>query len=428
VARHTVLGQWHRRHGANPAEFAGYEMPLWYPAGARAEHLAVLAAVGVFDTSHMAVLRVSGPGAFGLLQHCHTRDLGALLPVGDPPRCTYGVFLDARGHVVDDAVVYGLSPDRFLVVVNAGMGPRVAAHLTAHAPGPGAVVEDLTDRLGKIDVQGPGAARLLEPLLADPDRAFRDLGWFRFRGHFDPRAPEAGQVQWRDGTPVLLSRTGYTGEFGFELYVEAHRAPAIWADLVEAGEGRGLLPCGLAARDSLRTGAVLPLAHQDLGGRPFVRNPWTHALPLGPGGTGYTKEFLGRAALEAAEDAAWTLPFAGFDPRKVPSGASVRSESGRALGTVLTCTTDMGIDRVEGRIVSVASPDRPAGFTPRGLCCGFVRVDEPLPPGARVELCHGRRSIPVEIVSDIRPDRTARLPIAAMRTRPSSAPSPEEPP
>jgi aminomethyltransferase len=162
---------------------------------------------------------------------------------------------------------------------------------------------------------------------------------------------------------------------------------------------------------------MLPLSHQDIGGWPFLNNPWTFALPYAPDGCGFTKDFVGRDALEHTDYADRTYAFAGFDVRKVATDApapAVVDSGGRDIGVVLTCATDMGIGRIDGRIVSVATPDRPDGFSPPGLSCGFVKVSSVLAPGERVTLVKGGRSITVEIVGDIRPDRTARLPLRRM--------------
>lgn len=177
----------------------------------------------------------------------------------------------------------------------------------------------------------------------------------------------------------------------------------------------GLTVCGLAARDSLRTGALLPLSHQDIGPWPFINNPWEFALPFNNEKTGFTKRFVGDEALEKKMDE-YTYPFAGFDLRKVSPGDStvVMDSNGTPIGTVLTCVTDMGIDRVGEIIYSISSPESPKTFRPRGLCCGFVKVTKKLSSGDTLELKDGRRTIPVLIADDIRPDRTARRAIKEM--------------
>lgn len=400
--------------------FGGYAMPLWYPAGAKHEHLSVLLNAGLFDTSHMSLVSVSGADAFDLLQWCFSKDLAAGMgPRGAslaPGRSVYGVFLDPRGHLIDDAIVFRLAPSDFLVAVNAGMGAAIARHLAANAGGREVRVLDQTDRLGKIDIQGPQAARVLGRVLKDPAAVFEKLSYFSFKGHFDPDSPSSRPVALVDGTPILLSRTGFTGEFGFEVFVRPAGLAGAWATLLAAGRDLGLAPCGLAARDSLRTGAVLPLSHQDIGAWPFANNPWLIALPYNADRTGFTKPFIGADALQHLTDAEFTYPFIGDDPRKVATAdpAVVADLDGRTIGGVLTCTTDMGIGRHGERIYSVASPDKPAGFEPKGLSCGFVKVTRRLSPGDRIEIRDRRRSIKVTVVNDIRPDRTARRPRNAM--------------
>lgn len=397
--RTTPLHAWHKAAGANMADFGGYEMPLWYPAGTRQEHLAVLTAAGLFDTCHMASLKVEGRDALALLQHCFTRDIAGL----QDGRCVYGAFLNEEGHCLDDALVYRYGAGDFGVVVNAGMGPVIAAWLGRHAVGREVELRDLSGALGKIDIQGPAAARILAPLLEDA-AVLSAMVYFSFQG----RPDDDSAVRLKTGEPLLLSRSGYTGEFGFEIFLAPEATPGLWQALLETGRELGLLPCGLAARDSLRAGAVLPLSHQDIGGWKFLGHPWPFALPWNTDQTAFTKDFVGKAALAAGCDR-YTLPFVGADPRKVGTEqARVLDDTGREIGTVLTCTTDMGITLHEGRIVSVTTPGLPADLKFRGLACGFVLVDRPLTPGTGVVLAEGARSIPVTIVTDIRPDRSAR--------------------
>lgn len=409
----TPLHTWHRDHHAHMAAFAGYDMPLWY-SSAREEHLGVLTHAGIFDTSHMGAVLVRGPGAFDLLQFCFTTDMtacrGPRRAALIPGRAVYGVFLNAKGHVVDDAIVFRLSEEAFLVVVNAGMGGPVAAHLVGHGQGRQVELADRSGRFGKLDVQGPLAARILQQVLADPDAALAHMPYFAFKGGFDRRMPDCGRVTTRSGIPLLLSRTGYTGEFGFEIFTAVDTLAAVWEAVVTAGAAMGAGPCGLAARDSLRTGAVLPLSHQDIGDWPFCRNPWTFALPYKTAGSGFSKRFLGAEALEVC-DGPYTYPYVGRDPRKVTLPAAVRDTEGRTIGDVLTCVTDMAIGWQAGRLFSVTSPDRPKNFAARGLSCGFVRVSPALPPGTRLILEDQRRRIEVALVGDIRPDRTARQPL-----------------
>ena len=420
----TALHGWHVGHSANMAAFGGYEMPLWYPAGAKAEHLAAITAAGLFDTSHMAVLTLRGAQVRDLLQHCFSKDLEHCIGPKKTPlipgRCVYGVFLSDDGGVIDDAIVYQCGEADYMLVVNAAMGAPIAGHLRSHAPaGMEATIHDHSDMLGKMDLQGPAAARILARVLADPDRVFDRMVYFSFKGTFNPQMLPGQPVTLVDGTPVMVSRTGYTGEFGFELFVAPEATEKLWQLLLAAGEPEGILTCGLAARDSLRAGAGLPLSHQDIGPWLFARNPWQFVLPWTESGDGFTKAFIGGAALLTATDTPCTLPYAGFDPRKITISekSRVTDLDGAPLGTILTCTTDMAIDRVDGVIVSIATPvagGRPESFTARGLCCGFVRLDAALPPGTLVLLTDGKRTLKVEIRDQIRPDRTARTPMSTM--------------
>ncbi|MDR2551189.1 MAG: aminomethyl transferase family protein [Desulfobulbus sp.] len=420
----TPLHAWHVGHGAKMAAFGGYEMPLWYPAGAKAEHLAPIAAAGLFDTSHMAVLTLRGPAVRPLLQRCFSKDLDRCIGTRKTPlvpgRCVYGVFLDEAGGVLDDAIISQCGEQDYLLVVNAAMGGPIAAHLRQHnQDDPGAAIDDHTDAIGKMDLQGPAAAKILARILRAPDRVFDRMVYFSFKGTFAPHLLPGEPVTLLDGTPILVSRTGYTGEFGFELFVAPEHAVRLWQMLLEAGAPEGLLPCGLAARDSLRAGAGLPLSHQDIGTWLFACNPWLFVLPWDEDGGGFTKEFIGGRAIQAARSAPCTLAFAGFDPRKIALGEASRATAldGTPLGSVLTCTTDMAIDRVDGILIGIATPmaaGRPQSFAPRGLCCGFVRLEAPLPAGTEILLTDGKRTLKVEIRDQIRPDRTARSPLTAM--------------
>ena len=293
-----------------------------------------------------------------------------------------------------------------MVVVNAGMGGAIAELLNTTTGDQSVSITDLTDMIGKMDIQGPDSARLLKKIIKNPAALFDSLVYFSFKGGFG-ELQSATAVELVDGTPLIVSRTGYTGEFGFELFVAIDRLVPLWAMILEAGSAQGLVACGLAARDSLRAGAVLPLSHQDIGPWPFLNNPWPFALPYNAAHDGFTKDFIGGKALLQSNWDKHTLPFAGFDPRKIPSGGNsfVTDKAGNRLGTILTCTTDMAIGREAGQIVSIAGQP---GFQAKGLCCGFVQLDKKFSPGEQVILSDGKRKITVEIRADIRPDRTAR--------------------
>ncbi len=451
----TSLNNWHREHGANMADFGGFDMPLWYESGVKKEHLAVIESAGVFDTSHMACVMVSGKDALSLLQLCHTRDLVSL----KDGRCVYGIILNEKGHVIDDAIVYRFTPEHYMVCVNAGMGADVARHLEENKGSFDAAIEDLSGKLAKMDIQGKNSARILSKLIENPESVFETMPYFSFKGYFNDNPPfssaysisssssvppssspssvssslpfsssaspyASSVVKLKNGTPLLLSRSGYTGEFGFELFVEPEAIVALWQDILEAGSEYGIMACGLAARDSLRAGSVLPLSHQDVGHWKFTNNPWMFALPLeAPRSLNgekkltpslFTKKFIGSESLLLNDDAASTLPFVGENLRKVPAGKESRviDCEGNDIGHVLTCVTDMAIGWHNGKIYSIASPDRPEGFKAKGISCGFVLVNREIEVGEKLTLQEKKRKISVKIANNVRPDRTARQKIS----------------
>lgn len=397
--RTTALHGVHVASNGTMVDFGGWEMPLWYPSGAVKEHMAVLTGAGLFDTGHMSVIMAKGNGIRAFLNFAVTKDISALR-VG---RAGYGAILDASGFSLDDCIVYPLEEDRFALIVNAGMGEKVVAHMRALPGGEDFTWTELTARTAKIDIQGPESFAVLRRCVADPATVFASFPYFSFQGDFDF---SLSAVFFNDGTPALLSRTGYTGELGFEIFVPADKAVTIWSMLLEAGKNVPVIPCGLAARDSLRTGSVLPLSHQDIGNWPFINHPWPFALPLDESGS-FTKPFHGSSALDAAR-ADHTLTFVGNDPRKVAHGEGNVVYQGEEIGTVLTCVADMSLGRLDGRVVGLNSPDKPEGWRPKGLVCGFIKVSKKLEPGTIVTLRDARREIPVVISTDVRPGRTAR--------------------
>lgn len=428
----TPLNSWHRSHGANMADFGGFDMPLWYAAGVKLEHLSVVESAGIFDTSHMACVLVTGKDAFNLLQLCHTRDLKSL----QNGRCVYGAVLNELGHVVDDAIVYRFDDTNYMVCVNAGMGGIVASHFNNHKSTLNALFErvcdvnvsDLSEKVAKIDIQGKNSIKVLKKVL-DPacvDTLFDKMPYFSFKGNLNSDS----NVRLKNATPLLLSRSGYTGEFGFEIFISPDAVVELWQDILEAGKEYNLIACGLGARDSLRAGAVLPLSHQDIGGWKFINTPWDFALPYNQDKSGFTKNFIGCNALlnqsnsnqdslnqanaDNTQNVKYTYPFVGQDLRKIGAGSDsqVLDGSGNIIGTVLTCATDMAIGWHDGRIYSIASPDLPEEFKAKGISCGFILVDRKLDVGTKLTLQEKKRQINVTVVNDVRPDRTARLKIS----------------
>jgi aminomethyltransferase len=265
--RQTPLHGKHLALDAKMVDFAGWDMPLMYPGGVVAEHLATRRAAGLFDVSHMGRLALSGPGALGFLQHVLSNNAAAL----EPGQAQYTFLPSATGGAVDDAYLYRFLPDEYLLVVNAGNHDKDMAHLQAQLEAwlkpssePSAVtLRDRTASLAMLSLQGPRSREFVAGLLESGTLP-------------EPRRNECSLVGMV-GSRVLLSRTGYTGEpLGFELFLEAEAAPLLWDRLVE----RGAVPCGLGARDTLRLEAGLPLYGHELGFDPEGREIPVFSSPL----------------------------------------------------------------------------------------------------------------------------------------------------
>lgn len=225
-------------------DFAGWEMPIEF-AGIIAEHKQVRSAAGLFDVSHMGEILISGPGAEAMVQLLVTSDVQAL----DDLQITYTLMCADDGGIVDDLLVYKYSKDKFLLVVNAANTAKDLKWMRQHQL-PACEITDLSEQYALIAIQGPKAEAILQPLCQDD---LSRLKLFRF-------IPETMVA----GKPTLVSRTGYTGERGFEIYLAPEDAVHVWEELVRQG-GEGIAPIGLGARDTLRFEAKLPLYGQELG-------------------------------------------------------------------------------------------------------------------------------------------------------------------
>ena len=290
TARRSPLHHLHERAGAAFTEFGGWWMPLRY-GSELAEHRAVREAAGLFDISHMAEFVVRGPEAGRFLD---TALAGAFAALPEW-KAKYSLVLTEGGGVLDDVIVYRTGAEDYLIIANAGNREAVrtalAERLAAFA-GTTPTITDLTDELALIAVQGPVARDVLEATseLVDVDRALADLPYY------------AATSAWFDGEPVIVARTGYTGEDGFEVLAPSALAPALWLSLLAAGAPLGLVPAGLAARDTLRLEAGMPLYGHELG--PEVTPA---QAGLGRVVAAAKPDFVGREALAEADPRAPVL-------------------------------------------------------------------------------------------------------------------------
>ncbi len=344
--RHTALG-------AKLADFGGWLMPIEYPGGGVVrEHTAVREAVGLFDVSHLGKAVVRGPGAAELVNASLTNDLGRI----GPGRAQYTLCCDdATGGVVDDLIAYYRSDDEVFLIPNAANTAEVVRRLAAAAPAR-VEVEDLHERQGVLAVQGPRSDEVLQAMGLPTGGS--GLGYMAFEA-----------ATWRDRT-VIVCRTGYTGERGYELVPRWEDTAELWDAVLEAGADVGIRPCGLGARDTLRTEMGYPLHGQDLSlqiSPVMARCGWA---------VGWSKPaFWGRDTLVAQREEKSGRLLWGLEglERAIPRAHMVVSRDGAVVGEVtsgtFSPTRKVGIalallDRsvAEGEEVSVDVRGRSAGF------------------------------------------------------------------
>src|SRR6185436_7650961 len=241
----TPLNARHRASGARMVPFGGWDMPVEY-SGLAAEHLAVRERVGVFDVSHMGEIEVAGRDALAAVQRISCND-ASRLQVG---QAQYSGLMTTQGTFVDDLLVYRLAPSHFLLVVNASNIEKDYAYIVAQLKSAGdAVAVDASSRYALLAVQGPHAIDVVQPLTG-VELAPMKYYWFAH-----------GEVA---NIRATISRTGYTGEDGFEIFVPPQSADRLWQAILEAGNADGLIPCGLGARDTLRLEAAMRLYGNDI--------------------------------------------------------------------------------------------------------------------------------------------------------------------
>ena len=313
TAPRTPLLAVHQEAGAQLIDFAGWQMPVRYGSDL-AEHQAVRERAGLFDLSHMAELRVRGREAGAFLDHALAGRLSAI----EPWQAKYSLLLAEQGGIIDDVIVYRTGDAEFLVVANASNRQAALDALTARIAGFDATVVDETEDTALVAVQGPAAAAIVGAIGLE-SQPIEGLRYYR-------SLPAVFE-----GEDVLLARTGYTGEDGFELYIAAHAASDLWRAIVLAGEAHGLALCGLAARDTLRLEAGMPLYGNELS---------VDTLPAQVGlgrvvALGTKGDFVGRSAVEAgpAPDAPVLIALAAEGRRAPRSGYPVL-DGDRVVGAV----------------------------------------------------------------------------------------------
>lgn len=305
----TALYDCHVNLSAQIVEFASTLLPVRYKSE-REEHLAVRNAVGMFDVSHMGEILVTGDNAHSFLQYIVTNDLEKLNN-GD---AHYSLLLNERGGIIDDLIVYRLAKNNYLLCVNAANVEKDFSHIAAYARDKSAVdVKNASAQFSQIAVQGPATRALLQALSGDP-------------------IPERFRIRRCNlaGIDTLVARTGYTGEDGVEIFVSPQRAEDLWNSLLVRGENFGLIPCGLAARDSLRLEAGMLLHGQDMDESTSPREAGLmFAVAL-------TKEnFVGKAALIAHSPQKKLIGFVMQERSSIPRhGFKVFDQEHQEIGVV----------------------------------------------------------------------------------------------
>jgi aminomethyltransferase len=361
----TPLYAEHAALGAKLVPFAGYEMPVQYPAGITAEHHAVRRAAGLFDVSHMGEFLVRGDRALDFVQHVSTND-ASKLEVG---QAQYSTLLNHDGKLLDDLLVYRY-PDHYMLVVNGANKEKDLRWVQQFTGQFGVELADRTDDIALLALQGPKAESILRRLT---DAELDAIHYYRFA---------EGTV---DGIPATISRTGYTGEDGFELYVPAADAARLWRRLLEAGADDGLLPTGLGCRDSLRLEMGYALYGNDL-------DEETSPLEAGLGWVVKMDrgDFVGRDALARQKEQGITRRLVGFrlKERGFPRHGYPVSVDGQEAGVVTSGVLSPTLGEGVGMAYVPAAASKPGteiGIGIRGTSVPAEVVRPPFHKGGTVK-------------------------------------------
>ncbi|WP_100373457.1 glycine cleavage system aminomethyltransferase GcvT [Bacillus sp. FJAT-45037] len=287
--KRTPLFNEYEKSGAKTIDFGGWDLPVQF-SSIKEEHEAVRTRAGLFDVSHMGEVEVKGPNALAFLQKVMTNDVSKLVD----EQAQYTVMCYQDGGTVDDLLVYRKAEDDYLLVINASNIEKDVEWLKEHVI-EGVELVHISFDMAQLAIQGPLAEGILQKLT---EANLAEIGFFRFKDDVDLA-----------GIKSLVSRTGYTGEDGFEIYCESDQAATLWQAILEAGQGDGLVPCGLGARDTLRFEAKLPLYGQEL----------THEITPLEAGIGFAvklnkeADFIGKEALLAQKENGLTRKLVGIE-------------------------------------------------------------------------------------------------------------------
>jgi len=320
MARKTQLSEIHSKSAAKMVEFAGWELPLWYTS-ITGEHLAVRNNVGIFDVSHMGEILVTGGESLQFVNYMTANNVAKL----SGHSCQYSVVCNAHGGIKDDVLVYALGGKGFMIVTNAVNTEKILDWLRGSRSSFSVEIDDVTDSTAMLAVQGPRAQATLQSITTFDLRGLRRFG---------------GELVQLAGEEVLLSRTGYTGEDGFEIYMmnvtanDPARVLKLWEAIIGAGTGFGIKPCGLGARDTLRLEAGLLLYGNDIGEETTPLEAMIDFVVK------FEKEFIGREALVDQKEKGLRKARVGLQlaDRIIPRQGSPILKDGNELGTVTSGT------------------------------------------------------------------------------------------
>ncbi len=332
----TSLNEAHRKLGGRMVEFGGWDMPVQYPAGTMAEHLRTRSNAGLFDVSHMGEIDVRGADAIAFVNRLTSNDASKLVD----GQAQYSALTTPAGTVIDDLLVYRFAEDHLLLVVNAGTTEKDWDWIVSHRGDENVELRSVSADYCQIALQGPRAISILQKLTAVP---LSEIKYYHYR---------EGEV---DGVPAIVSRTGYTGEDGFEVYAAADKSERLWNKILDAGDfgsDNGVLPCGLAARNTLRLEAGMCLYGHEIDETTTLLEAnlgWICKLNKG--------DFIGRELLQKQKDEGIKRKLVGFE------------------------VTDRGIARdgqdvlIGGARVGQVTSGSPAPFLKKNIGMAYVPVE-----------------------------------------------------